>query len=104
MGVVILAKLKRNSIQKYENHSFYCLNCGHKGIPIWRNKGHLHSKNHRKTLYCPYCQLTVNHIEIRSYEEAIQFQEKFSKGLFKDEAQESIQYLKNSFKEELCYA
>ena len=49
-------------------------------------------------------QLTVNHIEIRSYEEAIQFQEKFSKGLFKNEAQESIQYLKNSFKEELCYA
>lgn len=99
-----MAKLKRNSIQKYEDHSFYCLNCGHKGIPIWRNKGHLHSKNHRKALYCPYCQLTVNHIEVRSYEEAITFQENFSKGLFKEEAQASIKYLKNSLKETLCYA
>lgn len=99
-----MAKLKRNSIQKYEDHSFYCLNCGRKGIPIWRNKGHLHSKNHRKALYCPYCQLTVNHIEVRNYEEAIIFQENFSKGLFQEEAQESIQYLKDSFKEALCYA
>ena len=53
MGVVIMAKLKNNSLKKYEDHSFYCLNCGKKGIPIWRNKGHLHSKNHRKALYCP---------------------------------------------------
>ena len=35
MGVVIMAKLKNNSLKKYEDHSFYCLNCGKKGIPIW---------------------------------------------------------------------
>ena len=92
MGVVILAKLKNNSLKKYEDHSFYCLNCGKKGIPIWRNKGHLHSKNHRKALYCHFCQLTVNHIEVRNFEEAIKFQQDFDKGLFKEEAAESILY------------
>ena len=35
---------------KYVEHSFYCINCGKKGIPLWRNKGHLHSKGHRKKL------------------------------------------------------
>ena len=99
-----MARLKRNSIQRYEDHSFYCLNCGKKGIPIWRNKGHLYSKDHRKALYCPFCQVYVNHLEVRNTEEAFKFHEKFEKGDFKEEAQESIQYLKNSFKEGLCYA
>ena len=87
---------RKNSISKYENHSFYCLNCGHKGIPIWRNRGHLHEKNHRKALYCPYCKTTVNHIEITNFEEINQFKENFQKGLYVKEAQESIHYLKKS--------
>lgn len=99
-----MAKLKRNSIKRYEDHSFYCLNCGKKGIPIWRNKGHLYSKNHRKVLYCPFCQVMVNHLEVRNSEEAFKFHEDFEKGLYKEEAQESIQYLKENSKEVWCYA
>lgn len=91
-----MAKFKSNSLQKYESHSFYCLNCGRKGIPIWRNRGHLHSKDHRKALYCPFCHETVNHIEVRNFAEAENFKENFEKGLFKEEAKQSILYLKNS--------
>ena len=92
---------RKNSISKYENHSFYCLNCGHKGIPIWRHRGHLHSKNHRKALYCPYCKTTVNHIEVRNFEEIEKFKENFNKGLYKEEAIESIMYIKNESLKEI---
>lgn len=88
-----MAKSKGNLIKKYENHSFYCLNCGKKGIPIWRDKGHLHSKNHRKVLYCPFCHETVNHMEITSLEDKEKFKEDFNKGLYKEEAQASISYV-----------
>ena len=57
---------------------------------------HLHEKNHRKALYCPYCKTTVNHIEITNLEEVDLFKENFQKGLYKEEAKESICYLKNS--------
>ena len=91
-----MGKFKKNTIQKYENHSFYCLNCGKRGIPIWRNKSYLYSKNHRKALYCPHCQLTVNHIEIRNLDEKIKFQEDFEKGLFKEEALQSIVFIQEN--------
>lgn len=90
---------RKNSISKYENHSFYCLNCGKKGIPIWRNKSHLHEKNHRKALYCPHCRNTVNHIEINNMDDVIKFKNNFIKGAYKEEAIESILYLKKSIKE-----
>ena len=75
-----------NKTNRYEEHSFYCINCGKKGIPILRDKSHLHSKNHRKVLYCPFCKETVNHIEITSFEQAEKFKEDFEKGVYKDEA------------------
>ena len=84
--------MAKNNICK--DHTFYCLNCGHKGIPLIRQRGHLHSKNHRKALYCPYCKNTVNHIEIRNLEEEIKFRRDFDKGLFQEEAIQSIQYIK----------
>ena len=91
-----MARFKSNSLQKYEDHSFYCLNCGKKGIPIWRNKGHLHSKNHRKALYCPYCQVEVNHMEVRNVEEFEKFRQDFENGNFIEEAIESIKFLKET--------
>ena len=94
-----MSKLKKGIIKNYESHSFYCLNCGKKGIPIMRERGHLHSKHHRKALYCPFCHTTVNHIEVRNLEEAAQFKEDFEKGLFKEEAKESISYIQQSIKE-----
>lgn len=84
---------------KYESHYFYCLNCGKKSIPIMRKIGHQHGKNHRKALYCPFCKQTVNHMEVKTFEEAIQFREDFNKGIFKEEAKESILYIKQNAKE-----
>ncbi len=81
---------------KYEVHSFYCLNCGRKGIPLWRDKSHLHSKNHRKKLYCPFCNETVNHLEVSTIEQAEQFKIDFEKGVYKDEAAQSLSHVWNS--------
>ena len=86
-----------SKIRHYEQHSFYCMNCGKKGIPVWRDQSHLHSKNHRKVLYCPFCHETVNHVEVRTLEEAEKFKEDFEKGVFKDEATQSIHYVRSSW-------
>ena len=69
----------------YTSHDFYCVRCGQKGIPIQRSKGHLHSKNHKKKLYCINCKKEVNHIEIFTEEDLIKFQEDFKNGVYKDE-------------------
>lgn len=88
--------MSRSKSGSYVEHSFYCLNCGKKGIPIWRNEGHLRAKNHRKVLYCPFCQETVNHIELTSYDEIEKFKEDFEKGVYKDEAAHSLSYVRMS--------
>lgn len=95
-----MGKFKKNTIQKYEDHSFYCLNCGKRGIPIWRNKSHLYSKNHRKVLYCPYCQTEVNHLEIRNQEEMFKFKQDFEKGVYKEEATQSIAFIQAAKRKE----
>lgn len=79
---------KRSS--HYQTHDFYCLNCGHKAIPIMRNSGYDHERCHRKKLYCPFCRLTCNAIEIKTYEEKEWFLEEFKKGTFQEEAVISI--------------
>ena len=89
-----MAKSRKNN--NYETHSFYCIKCGRQGIPIVRNRGHLHSKSHRKLLYCPFCQEEINHIEVRNMEEAIAFKTNFEKGVYKDEAAQSLHYVRNS--------
>ena len=81
---------------KYESHSFYCLNCGKKGIPLLRDRSHLHSKNHRKVLYCPFCNETVNHLEVANMEEAEKFKEDFENGVYKNEAAQSISYVRSA--------
>lgn len=75
---------------KYEEHKFYCLLCGRPGIPIRRNRGFQHGSMHRKKLYCPYCKIEVNHIEIKTLNEEEEFLENFKNGVYKDEAQESV--------------
>lgn len=77
------------------NSDFYCLNCGKRGIPIMRKMGKQKENNHRKKMYCPNCQLTVNHIEIRSFQDRLDFKEDFKNGLYEDEAKASIEYIKN---------
>lgn len=75
----------------YETHDFYCINCGKKSIPLSRKVGHQHASNHRKKMYCPFCKVTVNHVEVKNYDEKETFLEKFANGEFKAEAEESIE-------------
>ena len=77
-------------IKNYESHNFYCINCGKKGLNIYRNKSHFHKKFHRKKLYCPWCKQYVNHIECYTIEDEEKFLEDFKNGVYKDEAEESL--------------
>ena len=75
---------------KYEEHQFYCLLCGRPGIPLRRKIGFQHGSMHRKKLYCPYCRVEVNHIEIKTLDEKITFEENFKNGVYKNEAETSL--------------
>ena len=83
--------MKRRRSEKFGIHKFYCLNCGKEGIPIPRKPSDFRSTNHRKKLYCPWCKLTLNFIEIKTEEEKIKFLEAFNNGAFKEEAALSIE-------------
>ena len=80
----------------FEEHKFYCLNCGQQALPIRRNKGYLHKAFHRKKLYCWHCKEEVNHIEIRNPEEEEEFKKNFINGVYKDEATDSIHFVRSS--------
>lgn len=69
---------------KSELHRFFCGRCGNEGIPILRNSGHLHSKEHKKKLYCIHCKEEVNHIECRNYAELEEFKTKFKEGIYNE--------------------
>lgn len=75
-------------------HDFYCINCGHKGISLPRNRGRQHGKFHRKKMYCPHCGAVVNHVEVRNDMEAWEFKDAFEAGEFVEEAKESIEFIK----------
>lgn len=51
-----------------------------------RQKEHLH----RKKIFCPYCKVTVNHIECKDDEDVAEFKLAFENGEYKEEAMESI--------------
>ena len=79
---------------KTVEHSFYCIKCGRKGIPLARKEGHQHKSFHRKKLYCVFCTQEVNHIECKNFEEVEKFKEDFKNGVFVDEAEESVSYVR----------
>jgi hypothetical protein len=81
---------------KTEEHKFYCLNCGKPGIPLRRKLSFQHGAMHRKKLYCPNCKTEVNHIEIKTLEQEEQFKEDFKNGVYKHEAEESLDFVRNS--------
>ena len=89
-------KIKRGNDMKYDVHDFYCLKCGKKGIPLSRKHGFQHERFHRKKLYCIFCGEEVNHIECKSYEDVEIFKENFEKGVYQDEAQDSLSYVRTS--------
>ena len=81
----------------YDN-SFFCLNCGEKNVVIPRKKGHQHTSGHRKALYCPWCKNEVNHIECKTPEDVIEFRANFKEGVYKDEAANSISFMRAQWK------
>ena len=74
----------------YAEHTFYCINCGNKGIPLMRNQGFKHEGMHRKKLYCVFCKQEVNHVECKTLDEIEEFRYNFENGVYKDEAEESL--------------
>lgn len=88
------------SRNRLEMHTFYCINCGKPGIPIWRKTGSQRERYHRKILYCLNCRQKVNHIEIRTEEEAEQFKNEFSNGKYREEAAAAIAYEKEHGRKE----
>lgn len=84
--------------RRTERRDFYCLKCGKETIPIMRNVGHLREQGHRKKLWCPWCKTEVNCIEIRTYDELMDFKERFANGEFTEEANASIEYIREENK------
>lgn len=77
----------------YAEHSFYCINCGNKGIPLMRKQGFKHGGMHRKKLYCVTCRQEVNHVECKTADEIDEFRHNFKNGVYKNEAEESISFV-----------
>ena len=77
-------------------HQFYCIKCGKRGIPLARKRGAQREKYHSKKLFCLNSQQEVNHVECRNQEEIDQFKIWFEEGMFKDEAEESISYVRDT--------
>lgn len=75
---------------KYIFHSFFCPVCGQKMMDLPRKQGHKHKDFHRKKLYCPWCQREVNCIEIKDIMQEMTFKENFAKGIYKDEASNTV--------------
>lgn len=78
----------------YAEHNFYCTKCGNRGIPLPRKQGFKHESFHRKKLYCMFCKEEVNHIECKTFDEVEEFKENFANGVYKDEAEASISYVR----------
>ena len=79
-------------INSFEQHDFYCINCGEKGIPLTRQQSNQRGAFHRKLMYCWHCKHTVNHIECRNEIERQEFLTNFINGAYKDEAAEELKY------------
>lgn len=75
---------------------FFCMRCGNRGIPIARKESKRKEQFHRKKLYCRFCKEEVNHIECRNLEEIELFKENFKNGVYIDEAETSVAYIRSS--------
>lgn len=80
----------------YAEHSFYCINCGQRGIPLARPQGFKHEKMHRKKLYCVHCKQEINHVECKTFDEIEEFRINFENGVYKHEAEESLSFVGTS--------
>ena len=65
-------------------HRFFCPRCGYENVPLARKMSKIKEKHHLKKLYCYKCNLVLNQIECRNYEEVLEFKEKFENGEFEE--------------------
>lgn len=82
----------------FEEHAFYCMKCGRKGIPLARRTSHQHGRFHRKKLYCPYCKEEVNHIECKNEIDVEEFLKNFNEGVYENEVEDSVAHCRNTWK------
>ena len=77
---------------RYNEHTFWCINCGKQALPLLRPNSKIRERFHRKRLYCYHCQNVINCIECKSDEEVQEFKALFEQGEFKQEAEESLEF------------
>lgn len=82
--------------KNYKTHRFFCIKCGNEGIPLARKQGHKHERFHRKKLYCPHCQMEINHVECQTDEDVYNFRLDFEEGVFADEVEESVAHIRSA--------
>ena len=82
----------------FEEHAFYCMKCGHRGIPLARRTSHQHERFHRKKLYCPYCKEEVNHIECKNEADIEEFLKNFNEGVYANEVEDSVAHCRSTWK------
>ena len=82
--------------RNYSSSDFYCIQCGNRGIPISRPNSLKRGKMHRKKLYCCTCKEEINHIECKNDCEVAEFKINFMNGVYKDECEASISYVRMS--------
>lgn len=83
---------------------FFCVQCGHEGIPIVRKQNAQREPGHLKKLFCLYCKQEVNHAEIREiggYTEE-DFKTEFELGRFKDGIRVPLKELEDCEEECKC--
>ena len=74
----------------YEQHRFFCLQCGQETLPILRKVNHKHGKHHLKKLWCPHCKITINCVECRNDQEISEFKEKWLAGEYAEALESSL--------------
>ena len=77
-------------MRQYNQHEFYCINCGQRNIPLARQDAQKREKFHRKKMYCYHCKKIVNNIECKNDSEIYEFRTMFINGDFQKEAEESL--------------
>lgn len=74
---------------------FYCTRCGNKGISLPRKISREREPGHLKEIWCPYCNMKTNHVEVRPFGSYTveDFKEEFELGRFIEGKRLSLQEL-----------
>ena len=86
--------MRRGNIRNIEEHDFYCVKCGNKGIPIMRRGGNFREAGHLKKLYCLFCKKEINHVECLPFSKYTyeDFKLEFENNNFDEEGNRKVKY------------